>query len=209
MEELFDRQQIALQGKKNTGYSRALLTSWRKATASIKDWMVSSDLFKSETWHTFLAQGLMGTGSKLPRKVMDFLTSNYSNELLKCFWKICFRQTWTSCALYKDKCVTEGQRKQEVMSVAFGPWTQPPRLKLLHALRGPGFPLRGRRQIFLDSKSDLGACFCPIQGGSDDSVPGLTSVLEDLREQCRRQETLLSDCILSICRNASSITLPF
>lgn len=178
-------------------------------TASIKDWMVSSDLFKSETWHTFLAQGLMGTGSKLPQKVMDFLTSNYSNELLKCFWKTCFRQTWTSCALYRDNCYTEGQRKQEVMRVAFGPSTQPSRLNLLHALRGHGFPLRGRRQIFQNSKSDLGACFCAIQGGSDDSVPGLTSVLEDLWKQCRMQETLLSVCILGICRNASSINLPF
>lgn len=42
-------------------------------------------LFKWETWHTFLAQGLVGTGSKLPQKVMDFLLHNYPDELLKSF----------------------------------------------------------------------------------------------------------------------------
>lgn len=38
-----------------------------------------------EIWHTFLALGLMGSRSKLPQKVMDFLTLNYFNELLKSF----------------------------------------------------------------------------------------------------------------------------
>lgn len=78
---------------------------------------------------------------------------------------------------------------------------------LLHALRGPDCPLRGRRHIFLDGELDLEACFCPIQGGSDDSAPGLTSVLQDLWQQCRRHETLLFICILGICRNVSSVSL--
>jgi len=38
---------------------------------------------------------------------------------------------------------------------------------------------------FLDSKSNLEDCFCPIQGSSDDSASGLTSVLEDLWQQFR------------------------
>lgn len=84
---------------------------------------------------------------------------------------------------------TEEARRNESSFLAFDTTTK---TNLLHALRGPRSPLRGRRQIFLHGKSVLGACFCAMRGGgaSDDSAPGLASVLEDFWQQFRRQDTL-------------------
>lgn len=117
--------------------------------------MVSSDPFKWETWHTFLAQGLAGTGSKLPQKVMDFLLHNYPDELLKSFWKICCRVTWTSCASYQDKCVTQRGRgskgRQEQLS-GLGHSHQDKHLLGCH----PGCPLQEGGRYFQTASQSWG-----------------------------------------------------
>lgn len=125
--------------------------------------MVSSDPFKWETWHTFLAQGLAGTGSKLPQKVVDFLLHNYPDELLKSFWKIRCRVTWTSCASYRDKCVTQRGRGSKGRREQLSGLRHSHQDKCLSRCH-PGCPLAGRRQIFPDSKPELGACFSPREG---------------------------------------------
>lgn len=69
-------------------------------------------------------------------------------------------------------CYTEGQRKQEEMRAAFWPWTQPPWLTsfmLLGALTTPS----KEKDYSGWQWSHLGPCSFLIQGGSDDSAPGL------------------------------------
>lgn len=105
---------------------------------------------------------IFSTGSKPPQKVMDFLLFNYSNELLKHFWTVCCRLTWTSCASHWDTCVMLRGRGSK------GRWEQ--FLPLAIATRQTSFKpssplsLAGRRQLFPVRKPEPRAFFSPIQG---------------------------------------------
>lgn len=105
-------------------------------------------------------------------------------------------------------CYTKGQRKQVAIRVAFWPWTQPSWLTSFMLFGALTAPSEEKDRFFCVAMVRSGDLFISYTGGPW-WLCSWTSVPEDLRQHCRRLETLVFICILGICRNVSSISLPF
>lgn len=107
-------------------------------------------------------------------------------------------------------CYTEGQRKQEEMRVAFWPWTQPPRLTYVMLLGALIASSEEEDRFFWMAGQIWEPAYFFYRGALMTLLLDLLLCLKtDLWQHCRRREILAFVCILGICINVSSISLPF